>query len=454
MEHYVGIDVSLELSSICVLDVAGKVIRETKVLSEPDALVTVLEKLNLPIKPLLAVREAMLREFAKLRRPFWGGQKMLKHWFGHAARGRRKNKTVTIGIVMLSAAITMATAKMVPALAHECGEAELRTRAYSPIFAGTLQVFTRNRWGLTPIGTIGGLSQPAELVVSGDGRKLYVNDWGTESLRVMDACTLQTLKLINVGSYSISSYISAGWGSDGRYIYVSSIDKPGISVVDTWVDRVVKFYSVPGIIDLHLSADGSRLYALTATNVVTLSPWTGEQIKPPLVLGSLGPTWATTSLDGSKLYLADTYGGGLTIVDAYKMEIIKTLSLPPNCAPIQIKIKPDGTEAWMVTADPQAGLVVLSTITERITHIIATNGLGLYVSFSPDGRQAYVAEGGASPSLTDNGLENLAVDATLTTASDIRVFDTTTYQQIGPLVPTGQNPGDLATVQPGVESGG
>ena len=27
MEHYVGIDVSLELSSLCVLDVAGKVIR-------------------------------------------------------------------------------------------------------------------------------------------------------------------------------------------------------------------------------------------------------------------------------------------------------------------------------------------------------------------------------------------------------------------------------------------
>jgi hypothetical protein len=31
MEHHVGIDVSLELSSLCVLDAAGKVIREAKV---------------------------------------------------------------------------------------------------------------------------------------------------------------------------------------------------------------------------------------------------------------------------------------------------------------------------------------------------------------------------------------------------------------------------------------
>ncbi len=28
MEHHVGIDVSLELSSLCVLDATGKVIRE------------------------------------------------------------------------------------------------------------------------------------------------------------------------------------------------------------------------------------------------------------------------------------------------------------------------------------------------------------------------------------------------------------------------------------------
>jgi len=38
MEHYAGIDVSLELSSVCVIDANGKIIRETKVASDPDAL--------------------------------------------------------------------------------------------------------------------------------------------------------------------------------------------------------------------------------------------------------------------------------------------------------------------------------------------------------------------------------------------------------------------------------
>ena len=38
MEHYAGIDVSLEYSSVCVVDASGKIVREAKVESEPSAL--------------------------------------------------------------------------------------------------------------------------------------------------------------------------------------------------------------------------------------------------------------------------------------------------------------------------------------------------------------------------------------------------------------------------------
>ena len=39
MEHYAGIDVSLEYSSVCVVDASGKILREAKVASEPAALI-------------------------------------------------------------------------------------------------------------------------------------------------------------------------------------------------------------------------------------------------------------------------------------------------------------------------------------------------------------------------------------------------------------------------------
>jgi transposase len=50
MEHYAGIDVSLELSSVCVVDAQGKIVKETKVASEPESLVAFFGQLGFPVK--------------------------------------------------------------------------------------------------------------------------------------------------------------------------------------------------------------------------------------------------------------------------------------------------------------------------------------------------------------------------------------------------------------------
>jgi transposase len=50
VEHYAGIDVSLELSSVCVVDAQGKIVKETKVSSEPEALVSFFKGLGFPMK--------------------------------------------------------------------------------------------------------------------------------------------------------------------------------------------------------------------------------------------------------------------------------------------------------------------------------------------------------------------------------------------------------------------
>lgn len=49
MDYYAGIDVSLEQSSVCVVDEKGKVVREAKVESEPEALAAFLRGLGLAL---------------------------------------------------------------------------------------------------------------------------------------------------------------------------------------------------------------------------------------------------------------------------------------------------------------------------------------------------------------------------------------------------------------------
>jgi transposase len=42
MQHYVGLDVSVKETSVCIVDKTGKVIREVKVATEPVAILAVL----------------------------------------------------------------------------------------------------------------------------------------------------------------------------------------------------------------------------------------------------------------------------------------------------------------------------------------------------------------------------------------------------------------------------
>ena len=49
MEHYAGIDVSLESASLCVVDATGRIVREAKLASEPEALIGWFSRLGLTV---------------------------------------------------------------------------------------------------------------------------------------------------------------------------------------------------------------------------------------------------------------------------------------------------------------------------------------------------------------------------------------------------------------------
>ena len=43
MDHFAGLDVSVKETSVCIVDDSGKIVREVKVASEPEALLAVLK---------------------------------------------------------------------------------------------------------------------------------------------------------------------------------------------------------------------------------------------------------------------------------------------------------------------------------------------------------------------------------------------------------------------------
>ena len=50
MKHYAGLDVSIKETSVCVIDGTGRVVREVKVPTEPEAILAVLSDEDFNIK--------------------------------------------------------------------------------------------------------------------------------------------------------------------------------------------------------------------------------------------------------------------------------------------------------------------------------------------------------------------------------------------------------------------
>jgi transposase len=46
MKHSAGLDVSVKETAICIVDEVGKVVRETKVVTEPEAIITLLNSVG------------------------------------------------------------------------------------------------------------------------------------------------------------------------------------------------------------------------------------------------------------------------------------------------------------------------------------------------------------------------------------------------------------------------
>ena len=50
MNHYAGLDVSLEETAICVVDGTGRIVKEARAASEPEALIAALREIDLPLE--------------------------------------------------------------------------------------------------------------------------------------------------------------------------------------------------------------------------------------------------------------------------------------------------------------------------------------------------------------------------------------------------------------------
>jgi PQQ-dependent catabolism-associated beta-propeller protein len=195
---------------------------------------------------------------------------------------------------------------------------------------------------------IRGVSDPEQLVVSPDGRRLYVASEDTGTAVVIDIDSGKTLASLPVGGEPEGMGISP----DGRFVYVTSEEDHQVSVIDTARDKVLTQFEV-----------GQR------------------------------PRQAAFSPDGTRAYVTGEMDGTLAVVDTGSHTVIRTIHLTGEMVrPMEVDVSPDGRLAYVTTGRGRTLLAIDTTTYEPVRSVtVGERPWGLAIS--PDGKRLYTANG-------------------------------------------------------------
>lgn len=214
---------------------------------------------------------------------------------------------------------------------------------------------------------IRGVSDPEQLVVSPDGKYLYIASEDSGTAVVVDVATGETVATQEVGGEPEGVGISP----DGRFVYVTSEEDHQVSVIDTGTNEVIKQFEV-----------GMR------------------------------PRQATFTSDGARAYVTGELDGTISVIDANEHKVIHTIKLSGEMVrPMEVDLSPDDSVIYVTTGRGRKLVAIDNKTYEPIGEVtVGTRPWGL--ALSPDGKYLFTANGPSNDvSVVDS--KSLAVVATI-----------------------------------------
>ncbi|KAA0024405.1 YncE family protein [Antrihabitans cavernicola] len=242
------------------------------------------------------------------------------------------------------------------------------------------------------VKTITGVGDhPLVLKEKPDHSKLYASNFGplVWNITVIDPHTNKVIKKVpTIGPpYAVSQM-----SYDGRYLFIPTALSV-VQVLDTTTDEIVRTLPIvlpPGPVHLELSRDDSVMYVFALGGIVSkYDTHTGALLAPPLFLNGVGPGWGAMSVDGKHVYAVNAVSG-VTIIDAEKWVIERTMFEPVGSMPLSATLTPDGNEMWICNFGTN-DITVMDAHTGAIQRVIKTDVTPTYLGFSADGKTAYVS---------------------------------------------------------------
>ena len=254
------------------------------------------------------------------------------------------------------------------------------------------------------VGEIKGVPINHGAAAAPDGSRLYFSSEAEQTLHVVDARTLQSIKKIPLTGRPNNISIS----KDGRRVYVGIVSAPGaVDVIDTAsAERVKSIPTKGGIHNVYVTPDGKHVVVGSiAGRLMTVIDQQTEEPVWTLFEAGVRPMAFETNADGSTkrifVQLSDLHG--FAIVDFAQRKEVGRVDLPNdipaekvdkgpfNASPSHgLGVAPDGRTLW-VTSRPNARVYVYSLPDVKLLGSVDLGGRPDWVTFTPDSRQIYIS---------------------------------------------------------------
>jgi len=261
------------------------------------------------------------------------------------------------------------------------------------------------------LSTIAVPKGPHGLVVTPDGRKVYVSSDGASTVSVIDTAADRVVASIDVGANPHGLAISGA----GSRVLVSGWGSNRALVIDTATDRVIGEVPIAQPHNGTLSQDGRTAWVASqqqgATALVRLNLATWKEVaRVPL---DKTPRGLELSPDGRRVFFTLAGVNAIQVLDTATSEIVT--QIPVGTSPHYTPFTPDGRWALAVIQGP-GELGILDTTSNTLAGTVAVGKAPHWSTSSSDGHTAYVTnEGSNDVSVVD--LANRAVTATIAVGS-------------------------------------
>ncbi|MEU1403511.1 serine/threonine-protein kinase [Streptomyces sp. NPDC005728] len=236
---------------------------------------------------------------------------------------------------------------------------------------------------------------PEGVDVSPDGRKVYVTNNSSASVSVIDATRNRTVgSPIPVGDTPEGVDVSP----DGRKVYVANGSSSSVSVIDTATNQTVGDPVSVGLFPqgVAVSPDGRRVYvtSLGSGSVSVIDTGTNRTVGSPIRVGSR-PSGIAVSPNGNHAYVTNSGSDSVSVIDTATNRTVGS-PIPVGSRPSRITVSPNGNHAYVTNSTSSSVSAIDTATNQTVGSPISVGSRPSGITVSPDGRQLYVANGSSS----------------------------------------------------------